>query len=246
MPIDQMSPIRNHLLSRLSEKDLALLLPKMQVVPLKLRQEIETPGETLEHVYFLESGIASMMASLPRARDLEVGLFGRDGMSGSALLQYDDRSAYRTVVQMSGSAFRIDASDLVEAVSVSEPMKMLFTRFARALSIQVGSTAIANGHSKLEDRLARWVLLAHDRVDGDSMFFTHEHLARMLGVRRAGVTVALHVLEGKGLIRSKRSEIVVLDREGLMELADGAYGLAEEESVRLTGWSLRQTQRALM
>lgn len=233
--------MRNHLLSSLSKNDLALLLPKMQIVALKLRQEIETPGKALEHVYFPESGIASMIASLPRARDLEVGLFGRDGMSGSALLQYDDRSTYRTVVQMSGSAFRIDASDLVAAFSVRESMKILFTRFARALAVQVGSTAIANGHSKLEDRLARWVLLVHDRLDGDHLSFTHEHLARMLGVRRAGVTVALHILEGKGLIRSKRSEIIILDRGGLMVLADGAYGLAEEESVRLTGWPLRQT-----
>jgi CRP-like cAMP-binding protein len=239
MPSDQLPPIRNHLLSRLSEEDKALLLPKMRIVPLKLGQEIETPAQKLEHVYFLESGIASMMASLPRSRDLEVGLFGRDGMSGSALVQYDDRSAYRTVVQMKGSAFRIDASDLLDAVRARESIRILLTRFARALSIQVGSTAIANGHSKLEDRLARWVLLAHDRVDGDRMFFTHEHLARMLGVRRSGVTVALHILEGKGLIRSRRSEIIVLDRGSLMELADGAYGLAEEESVRLTGWSLR-------
>ncbi len=239
MASDQLPPIRNHLLSRLSEGDKALLLPKMRIVPLKLGQEIETPLQKLECVYFLESGIASMMASLPRSRDLEVGLFGRDGMSGSALLQYDDRSAYRTVVQMNGSAFRIDASDLLDAVRAKESIRILLTRFARALSIQVGSTAIANGHSKLEDRLARWVLLAHDRVDGDSLSFTHEHLARMLGVRRSGVTVALHILEGKGLIRSRRSEIIVLDREGLMVLADGAYGLAEEESVRLTGWSLR-------
>ena len=101
--------------------------------------------------------------------------------------------------------------------------------------VQTAHTAISNARAKIERRLARWILMAHDRVDGDSLPLTHEFLSLMLGVRRAGVTEALHALATEKLIRSARSEIVVLNRKGLERRACGSYGVPEAELRRLLG-----------
>jgi CRP-like cAMP-binding protein len=117
----------------------------------------------------------------------------------------------------------------------SRALRSLLLAYVQALLAQTTSTVLANGHAKLEERLARWLLMVHDRTDGMTITLTHEFLAVMLGVRRAGVTVALHLLEGKGLIRSTRRQIVILNRRGLIEEAHGSYGAAEEEYRRLIG-----------
>ena len=118
-------------------------------------------------------------------------------------------------------------------------MRRHFGRFTRALNLQVASTAWTNGHTVLENRLARWLLMVHDRIEGQKLALTHEFLSIMLGVRRPGVTVALHMLEGKGLIRSHRSEITIIDREGLKQQANGSYGRTEAEYERVLGWKIR-------
>ena len=104
------------------------------------------------------------------------------------------------------------------------------------MSIQSAHTALANATAKIDERLARWLLMAHDRVDGDEIPLTHEFLALMLGVRRAGVTVALQMLEGNGLVGSSRGVVHIINRRGLARLADGLYGTPEAEAARLTGW----------
>ena len=185
--------------------------------------------------FFPEEGLLSVIAMLPRNRDIEVGIIGRDGMTGVASTQDDDQSPFTTFVQIEGTALAIDVAPLRQALAASPGMRAFFSRYARSQAIQVASTALANGRSKLEERLARWLLMVQDRIDDDRITLTHEFLSIMLGVRRPGVTVALHILEGKGLIRSNRGEILVRDREGLIELADGAYGMAEDEYRRLMG-----------
>jgi CRP-like cAMP-binding protein len=177
--------------------------------------------------------MASVVATMQRGRDIEVGVIGREGMTGSAIVQGDDRSPYHTYVQVDGSAFRIGFDDFRDALRQSPTMRAVLTLYVRVFAIQVSATALANGRSRLEERLARWLLMVHDRTDSDRFAITHEFLAIMLGVRRPGVTVALHILEGKGLIRSNRAEVVITDRDGLVELADGAYGLPEREYHRL-------------
>jgi CRP-like cAMP-binding protein len=134
---------------------------------------------------------------------------------------------------MRGSANRIGADQLRAAFMKRPGMHRLLQLYARAFSIQVAATALANGRSNIEERLARWLLMLHDRMDGNRINLTHEFLSVMLGVRRPGVTVALHVLEGKGLIKSNRAELIILDREGLIGFAEGAYGVPEREYQRL-------------
>jgi CRP-like cAMP-binding protein len=122
----------------------------------------------------------------------------------------------------------------------SPSLRISFLHFAQAFMVQTAHTAVANARGKLEERLARWLLMAHDRVDGDELPLTHEFLALMLGTRRPGVTVAFRLLEQKGLVSTKRALIVIDDRAGLIELAAEFYGVPEAESLRLTGWRTRQ------
>jgi CRP-like cAMP-binding protein len=234
---------RNTILAILGADDLALLDPHFERVLLKARDTLETPDTPIEHVYFIESGMASIVAKMARGRDIEVGVIGREGVTGSAIVQGDDQSPHHTFVQLEGMAVRIGTNQFRAALLQSGILLAVLHLYARALGIQVSGTALANGRSKLEERLARWLLMVHDRMDGDRFSLTHEFLAVMLGVRRPGVTVALHILEGKGLIRSNRAEITVIDREGLIALADGSYGVPEREYDRLLGAERSAVQR---
>lgn len=229
------SVFKNRLLRALSPADLGLLAPSLERVQLRLRQSLETAHQPIDLVYFLESGLGSVVARKEGGTTVEVGLFGRDGMTGTSLALGDTESPFDCFTQMDGSAMRISADNLHIAMSQSVAITDLLMHYARALGIQTTYTALANGQIKLEERLARWILMVDDRVDHDGFFVTHEFLAMMLGVRRPGVTVALQILESSHLIRSQRGEIVVKDREGLISLTKGTYGPAEEEYERLTG-----------
>ncbi|MBA9032853.1 Crp/Fnr family transcriptional regulator [Rhizobium leguminosarum] len=232
----------NRLLSALAPDDLRLLAPSLERVHLQLRQSLETAHQPIEFVFFLEAGLGSVVASKEGGATVEVGLFGRDGMTGTSLVQGDTESPFDCFVQMGGSALRISAGDLQGALAQSAPLTELLLHYARALGIQTTYTALANGQIKLEERLARWILMVHDRMEGDSFALTHEFLAMMLGVRQSGVTVALQILEAKHFIKSQRGEIRVKHRDGLMELSQGTYGPAEIEYERLTGIALGKSK----
>jgi CRP-like cAMP-binding protein len=229
------TPFRNRLLSALSPQDRELLRPHLRATPLELRQVLEEPNTPILQIYFPESGITSIVAHTRHDRRLEVGLIGREGMSGLSVVMGGDRSPNETFIQSAGSGFQISAAELRKAMNASPTLQRCLLFYAQAFLIQTSQTALANGRAKLEERLARWLLMAHDRFDGDDFHLTHEFIALMLGVRRPGVTVALQILEGKGLIRSTRGLVIVLDREGLEEAADGSYGVPELEYERLIG-----------
>lgn len=227
--------LKNELLRRLGSEDLSLLVPYFERLTLKLREVIQRPGAPIEFVYFPESCIASLVAKMPRGRDAEVGFVGFEGMIGTPIVMGDDRQPCECVIQMAGDATRVPASALSKAIAASPTLWLFLLRYVQSLSAQTTSTALANARSKLEERLARWLLMCADRVDGCELRLTHEFLSIMLGVRRPGVTVAIQILEGKGFIRASRGAITIRDREGLIELADGAYGLSEGEYERLIG-----------
>jgi CRP-like cAMP-binding protein len=226
---------RNLLLSGLTPADMALLEPHLETVLLNVRDTLEAPGAPITHAYFIEAGIVSIVAEMPRGRNIEVGIIGRDGMAGVAIVQGDWQTPNATFVQMTGSAFRIEAEAFRATLQRSPTLGARLNLYARALGLQVSATALANGRSKVEERLARWLLMIHDRIDGKHVALTHDFLASMLGVSRPGVTVVLQILEGKGLIRSDRGDITILDREGLIVIADSAYGAPEKDYERLLG-----------
>lgn len=215
--------------------DLALLAPHMRRCALPLRMMLVTPDLPIEAVYFIEEGIGSVVASTGSGKQAEVGFIGFEGMTGSALVMGDDRTAHACFVRLEGEAIRIDAAPFSAALAASPTLRLFLLRFVNTLLTQTGSTALVNARLKLMERLARWLLMCHDRVSGESLAITHEFLSNMLGVRRPGITVALQLLEGRALIRSRRGEIVIRDRDGLLELANGSYGQPEAEYFRLIG-----------
>jgi CRP-like cAMP-binding protein len=234
----QIQSYKNELLNALSPNDLALLTPHLEEVRLDVPYMIEKANAAIEHVYFLESGLASIVAKLSGGRDIEVGIAGREGVTGVSVILGGTQSPNTTFMQVSGSGHRLPADAFRTALGSSASLRATLFSYTQSLLIQTGSTVLANGHSKLEERLARWLLMVHDRLDGTIVPLTHEFLSVMLGVRRPGVTVALHILEGKGFIRAMRGQITIVNRKGLIDEANGSYGVAEQEYQRLLGIKL--------
>jgi CRP-like cAMP-binding protein len=228
---------RNRLLAGLSRTDHDLLVPALEMIELDARQVLEAPSDPISHVYFVESGLVSVVGTTVPDHRIEVGMVGYEGMTGLCIVLGDDRSANETVVQSSGSAMRLPTKALREMMGASRSLTATLLRYVNVFMVQGSQTALANGRGRLDERLARWLLMWHDRVLADELIITHEFLALLLGVRRQGVTVTLHELEGKGLIRSTRSHVRILDREGLQRAANGFYGVPEAEYDRSIGFA---------
>ncbi|KAA0125879.1 Crp/Fnr family transcriptional regulator [Methylobacterium sp. P1-11] len=237
-------PHQNRLLAALSEADGALLGPHLEAVDLPLGKVLVEPATAIPHAVFIDTGLCSMVSTLAEGARIEVGLFGRDGMAAPALLLGTDTIPYQVFMQVAGRGQRISVPALRDALTSSPSLRNLLLRYVQTFLVQVAQTAIANAGAPAEERLARWLLMYHDRQDGDDLSVTHEFLSIMLGVRRPTVTVAIHTLEGAGLIRARRGRIRVLSRSRLEEAAGQTYGPAEAEYERLIG-PLRRTQSAL-
>src|SRR5262245_56858061 len=199
-----------------------LLEPKLQAVDLPVRKMLHARNKRIEHVYFPESGIASVVANGPSA--LEVGIIGREVMTAVPLvLGIDERPRHETFMQVAGRGHRLSVAHLQEALEAIATMRQALLQYAHAYMTQLADTALSNGRHKIEERLARWLLLADDRLDDHGIPLTHEFLGVMLGVRRPGVTVALHELERRGWITHRRGVVTIIDRKGLARSSNGAY-----------------------
>jgi len=168
-------------------------------------------------------------------KQVEVGLIGREGMTGLPIVLDNHRSPHATYVQAPGKGQCIASTELRKATQTSVSLRDSLLKFVQAFGVQTTHTAICNAQSRLDVRLARWLLMAHDRIGDDTLQLTHEFLALMLGVRRPGVTEALHALRDQGLISYGRGQIGVKDRKGMERMAGEAYGTPEAEYRRLIG-----------
>ena len=213
---------KNRILSRLSAADMALLQPDLEPVELPLRHVLEVPSKPIRHSYFIEYGLASIIA-VNGPKRLEVGLIGCEGVTGLSIVLGNDSSPNETFMQVAGNGIRIAADKLREAISQSRSLELALLGYVHEFMNQIAGTALSNGTATLEQRLARWLLMANDRVRGSEVPLTHEFLSLMLGVRRAGVTVALNHLEQRALISLSRKQIVISDRRGLKAAANGTY-----------------------
>jgi CRP-like cAMP-binding protein len=230
---------RNRLLAALPAADRRLLAPFLEAIELEARQIIETPQAPISHVYFVESGLISVVGTTAPNHRIEVGMVGYEGMTGLSIVMGDDQSANETLVQSAGVALRISCRALRKVMNRSRNLTAVLLRYGHVFMIQGSQTALANGRGRLDERLARWLLMWHDRIQDNDLIITHEFLALLLGVRRPGVTVALHDLEGDGLIRCTRNHVQILDREGLLRVANGFYGVPEAEYDRSIGLEQR-------
>lgn len=213
---------RNELLNSFSD-ELRWLEADLQPVKLDVGDilvELDTP---IQHVHFIERGIVAAVTTTPGGRSLEVFSVGREGMTGVSVLLEAERTPWRAFVQEAGSALRIPTCAIREAVDRSPSLREKLLRYAHSVMVQMAETALALGHYSLNQRLARLILMSHDRAGSDELLMTHEFLAMMLGVRRAGVSEALALLEGEGTIRSARGKVIIRNRTKLISMADGSY-----------------------
>jgi CRP-like cAMP-binding protein len=218
---------RNRLLNALASDDLQALLPHLEHVELKLRASLVDIDADIEYVHFIESGIASVVASSTDGERIEVGHIGWEGLSGTAVCLGVTVGSTETFMQVAGDGYRIRTADFAKLLTTNPTLRDLMLRYIYTQQIQVAYSALANARYDLRQRLARWLLMCHDRVDGDVLILTHEFLSLMLGVRRAGVTGEMHILEGMGLIKATRGSIRIIDRARTEELAAGSYGHPE-------------------
>ena len=226
---------RNRLLAALPPEDLARLRPQLERVELAFRQVLHAPEEPVTAVYFPETGYCSRLAPMEDGDSAEVGLIGPEGMVGLAVLHGGDRDGFELMVQVPGTALRMGAGAFCEALDGVPALRALLLRYALAHFEQVARTAACNGRHHTDQRLARWLLMAHDRAKDDEFPMTHEFLAMMLGVRRAGITIAAGQLQKAGFIRYERGCIEVTDRPGLESVACECYGIVRRAQDRLLG-----------
>ena len=228
---------RNRLLAALPPDDLARLRPRLDAVELPFRKVLHAPGQPIEAIYFPETGWFSMLAYLENGDAAEVGLVGYEGMVGLPVLLGADSNDIEAMVQCPGTALRMDAQAFREELERIPALRTLLLRYALVHHGQVARTAACNGRHHIDQRLARWLLMAHDRAEGDEFPMTHEFLSMMLGVRRAGVTVSAGSLSKAGFIRYERGRMAITDRPGLESVACECYGVVRRASDRLVGVS---------
>ena len=226
---------RNLLLCLLAPEDLARVGPQLEPVELRKGDVLYEPGRPVEQVIFIERGLGSIIATSPEGQSIESGLFGHDGVSAPGLAAGIDQYPHRCIVQVTGEGHRLPASALSTVMRDVPAFRDLLLRYAHVMALQTSYTALSNAVHPVDERLARWLLMCHDRVVGDELALTHEFLSIMLAVRRPSVTTALHVLEGNRFIRAERGVITIRDRRALEEFAGDAYGVPEAEYERLIG-----------
>jgi CRP-like cAMP-binding protein len=221
---------QNAVLSALSGDDAARLAPHLQLVDLTRDQRLKRRGRPTDFVYFIERGVACTTAEDIGVHGVEIGMIGREGYVGVGAVLGATPAAYDVQVLAPGTAHRIVVASLREAMNASATLRHAMLTYVHFFMLQVMREAQTNARATLEERLSRCLLMMHDRVEGDELHLTHDRLATMLGVRRAGVSVAAKKLERNGIIRLHRGAILIQDRNGLEQSSAGAYGALDKRA----------------
>lgn len=227
--------VKNRLLSALPASEFASFSPHLAHVDLELGQTLHRHGELIEHVYFVETGFISAMTVLLDGQPLEIGLIGAEGLAGASVVMGAKTSYAENMCQTGGGAYRMPAYALKEAFERSPAVRDLLLRYVCVFNVQVAQTAACNAHHELGQRLARWLLGAHDRSGTPELSLTQDLIAIMLGVRRSTVSVAAGLLQQAGVIRYAHGKITIVDRIGLENAACECYESVAGEYRRLFG-----------
>jgi len=217
------SPAANSLLAALPLKECRHLLDELEQVALTYGEVLYEPGETIRYVYFPNDSLVSLLTLVDGHQALEVGLVGREGMVGVPLAMQIATSPVRALVQGTGTAMRMQAAPFIKAFRQSHALQRQLHRYTYSLMTQITQTAACNRFHVIEARLARWLLMTHDRMQASPFRLTQEFLSHMLGVRRVGVTKAARTLQQNKLISYTRGNITILDRKGLEAAACSCY-----------------------
>jgi CRP-like cAMP-binding protein len=225
-------PIRNHLLAALPREEYERLLSHLESVPLPFMKVLYEGGETIQHVYFPDDGLISLLVVLDDKTVREIGVIGSEGMLGTALALGVKTSPIRALIQLPGSAMRMKAGALREELRRGGALPNVLQRYAQALFTQVSQSAACVSSHDVNQRLSRWLLMTHDHAPGDEFEMKHEFLAMMLGVTRSVVTRAAGRLQRETLIRYVRGRVTVIDRNRLEATACDCYGVLKAEYAR--------------
>jgi len=226
---------RNQLIARLPRSDRVALLAISDAVPLTLGAVLWQPGAMTRHVYFPDDGFVSLVATIEGEPGLEVGMVGCEGMLGAELVLGVRATPLMALVQGAGTAQRIAAGPFQRALASSQPLLGELHRYLYVRMAQLATSAACTRFHEVGPRLARWLLMSHDRAEADRFRLTHEFMAYMLGVRRVGITRAAGELQRRGLIRYHRGQLTVLDRAGLESAACGCYAADRTAYDRVLG-----------
>ena len=229
------SSVRNELLRRLSPRQLERLLPDLEPVELPARQMLQLRGEPVEFVYFPQSAVVSFVVVLEDGGTVEVGMVGKEGLVGAGIVLGEGIAAHDAMGQIPGEGLRIPASKLQGVLRGDAALHQHLLRYVHAFQFQLAQTAACNASHEVEQRCAKWILIARDKSGADEFPLTHEFLSMMLAVRRAGVTMAAGMLQRAGFIKNRRGRITILDPEGLEEATCECYRLIREQEQRLAG-----------
>jgi CRP-like cAMP-binding protein len=224
---------QNHLIKALPRTDRLSLLSVCEPVRLVLAEVLCEPRAPTRYVYFPIDGCISLVARIEDHAGLEVGMVGREGMLGAQLMLGVERAPLRALVQGAGVAWRVGVRDFRRELTRSMPLRRRVNRYIDVLMMQIAASAVCVRFHLIGPRLARWLLMSHDRTRSDGFRVTHEFLSYMLGVRRVGVTTAAQELQRRGLIEYHRGELKVLDRRGLEAAACSCYAFDHDAYAEL-------------
>lgn len=228
-------PCINRLLGLLPQADFERLRPHLEYTTLKYRQSLYRANRPIGFIYFIETGVGSLVNTMANGDAAEVGTIGNEGLVGLPLVLQDERSPTSVYIQVPGKGFRMKAGLFQKELARSASMRTVMLHYTHAFFNQVAQSAACNQFHSLEQRCCRWLLMTRDRMESDDFPLTQEFLAMMLGVQRTGVSVAAGALQRAGLIIYKRGSVAILDRRGLERRSCECYGISKREFDRLLG-----------
>lgn len=237
--LDAPSPQHNHLLAALPQPSFERLLPDLRPICLPLGKVLYESGDRLRGVYFVTSGIVSMLSVMESGASAEIAVIGNEGLVGVALFMGGQTMTSRAIVQSAAHAFQLDTVAMMQEFRRGGALQHLLLRYTQALLTQMSQTAVCNRHHNIDQQLCRWLLLSLDRLPSNELTMTQALIADMLGVRREGVTEAARKLQDHGLIHYSRGRITVLDRPGLEAHVCECYAVVKKETDRLLGSASR-------
>jgi CRP-like cAMP-binding protein len=227
-------PYHNRVLASLPREEIIRIAPHLRAIHFKSGQILHEAGQLVEDLYFPEDAVCSLVTSMEDGSMLEAGIIGRDGFVGAAALLGTGHSVLRSMIQLPGQGFSVKARIVLDNSSpTQEAVRIALNRSVYALLIQTSQTAACNRIHGLEERMARWLLMCHDRKQNDELPITHEFLAVMLGTGRSTVTLTATLLRRAGLIEYSRGRLTIKDRQGLEDSACECYATVHSEYVRL-------------
>ncbi|MGA9814315.1 MAG: Crp/Fnr family transcriptional regulator [Terriglobales bacterium] len=223
-------PVSNAILLSISDIEYSLFRPHLEYVELPGHLVLHEAGGTLEFAYFPNRGLISLVVAMEDGKTAEAGVVGKEGFTGIPAVVGLSRSPLQAVVQISGDGLRVEVEALRKTLESAPHVRLLLSRFAVVLGMQVAQTAACNRLHDIEQRLARWLLMAQDRVDSEVLAITHDFLATMLGTNRSSVSLAAATLRRKNLIRYTPGAVTIVNRKKLEALACECYGIMQQHN----------------